>query len=159
MSTTSTQDSIATVYGYPRQGANRELKKVTEAYWAGRVDAPTLLAATRELRLARLAELRDAGLGEIPEQRISLSTTTCSIRRSCWGAIPARHRDAVPDVSTAAGQLDRYFAMARGTEDVAPLEMTKWFNTNYHYLVPELGPFSLFSLNATKPLAEFNEAP
>ena len=51
------------------------------------------------------------------------------------GAIPARHRAAVE-----ADALDGYFAMARGTQDVAPLEMTKWFDTNYHYLVPELGP-------------------
>jgi 5-methyltetrahydropteroyltriglutamate--homocysteine methyltransferase len=157
VSTTSAQNSIATVYGYPRQGANRELKKITEAYWSGRADATTLLAATRELRLARLAELRDAGLGEIPSNEFSLYDHVLDTS-IMLGAIPARHHDAVPDVSTDEGQLARYFAMARGTDEVAPLEMTKWFNTNYHYLVPELGPFSLFRLNATKPLAEFNEA-
>src|SRR5699024_5665995 len=52
----------------------------------------------------------------------------------------------------------RYFAMARGTAEVSPLEMTKWFDTNYHYLVPEIGPDTAFSLHADKPIAEFNEA-
>jgi len=74
------------------------------------------------------------------------------------GAIPARHRVAAPDHGTSRGWLDRYFAMARGTADAAPLEMTKWFDTNYHYLVPELGPDTEFVLDPTKPLGEFREA-
>ncbi len=157
MSTTSPAEPIATIYGFPRQGANRELKKATEAYWAGRLDAEAFAAATRELRLARLAELRDAGVGEIPSNEFSLYDHVLDTS-VLFGAIPSRHRDAVEDTSTLQGQYDRYFAMARGTGDVAPLEMTKWFNTNYHYLVPELGPYTLFSLNAAKPLAEFAEA-
>lgn len=68
-------------------------------------------------------------------------------------AVPARHRVAVE-----ADALDGYFAMARGTEDVAPLEMTKWFDTNYHYLVPELGPDSAFTANSDKQIAELKEA-
>jgi 5-methyltetrahydropteroyltriglutamate--homocysteine methyltransferase len=67
------------------------------------------------------------------------------------GALPARVA-AIPD------DLDRYFAMARGTAEVTPLEMTKWFDTNYHYLVPELGPYTQFSLNLGKPLAELRQA-
>lgn len=69
------------------------------------------------------------------------------------GAIPARHRAAVE-----AGSLDGCFAMARGTQDVAPLEMTKWFDTNYHYLVPELGPDTVFTADSTKQVAELKEA-
>jgi 5-methyltetrahydropteroyltriglutamate--homocysteine methyltransferase len=147
----------ATVYGYPRQGADRQLKKAVESYWAGRDDAKALLDAARALRLERLLQLRDAGLDEIPSNDFSLYD---HVLDTAWmlGAVPARHIDAVPDVSTPAGALDRYFAMARGTGQVAPLEMTKWFNTNYHYLVPELGPDSQFSLDATKPLLEFTEA-
>jgi len=147
----------STIYGYPRQGANRELKKALEAYWAGRVDADGLLGTAASLRRERLAELRDAGLDELPSNDFSLYD---HVLDTAWmlGAIPARHRDAVPDVSTAAGRLDRYFAMARGTSGVEPLEMTKWFDTNYHYLVPELGPDTEFRLDPAKPVAEFTEA-
>ena len=69
------------------------------------------------------------------------------------GAVPERHRAAVD-----ADALDGYFAMARGTQDVAPLEMTKWFDTNYHYLVPELGPDTVFTADSTKQVAELKEA-
>jgi 5-methyltetrahydropteroyltriglutamate--homocysteine methyltransferase len=157
VTTTSPGESIATIYGYPRQGANRELKKATEAYWAGKISDEELAAATKELRLSRLSELREAGVGEIPSNEFSLYDHVLDAS-VLFGAIPARHRDAVADVTTLQGQYERYFAMARGNGDVAPMEMTKWFNTNYHYLVPELGPYSLFSLNAAKPLAEFAEA-
>ena len=139
----------STVYGYPRQGANRELKKAIEAYWAGRRDAAGLLDTARELRRSRLAELRDAGIDEIPSNDFSLYD---HVLDTAWmlGAIPARH-------ASATG-LDRYFAMARGSAEVAPLEMTKWFDTNYHYLVPELGPGTRFTLDPAKPLTEFAEA-
>jgi 5-methyltetrahydropteroyltriglutamate--homocysteine methyltransferase len=147
----------ATVYGYPRQGAHRELKKAIESYWAGTTPVEELLASGRRLRLERLAELRSAGLGEIPSNDFSLYD---HVLDTAWmlGAIPPRHLAAVPDASTASGRLDRYFAMARGDSEVAPLEMTKWFDTNYHYLVPELGPDSRFHLDASKPLGEFVEA-
>ncbi|PPK65000.1 5-methyltetrahydropteroyltriglutamate--homocysteine S-methyltransferase [Actinokineospora auranticolor] len=147
---TRTLTSGATVYGYPRQGADRRLKKATEAYWAGRADADALLAAARELRSSRWTELRDAGLDEIPSNDFSLYD---HVLDTAWllGAVPERH-------AGAAEGLDRYFAMARGTADVAPLEMTKWFDTNYHCLVPELGPGTTFALDPAKPLAEFAEA-
>ena len=154
---TNHPESHATVYGYPRQGLNRELKKATEAYWAGTSDAALLLETARRLRLERLEELTKAGLGEIPGNDFSFYDHMLDTA-VLLGAIPTRHRAAVPDISSARGQLDRYFAMARGTADVAPLEMTKWFDTNYHYLVPELGPDSTFELDSTKPLAEFTEA-
>jgi 5-methyltetrahydropteroyltriglutamate--homocysteine methyltransferase len=154
---TSAVGPVATVYGYPRQGADRALKKAIESYWAETSPADVLLAAARDLRLERLAELSDAGLREIPSNDFSLYD---HVLDTAWmvGAIPARHRAAVPDVSTAGGRLDRYFAMARGAADVAPLEMTKWFDTNYHYLVPELGPDTEFRLDPSKPLGEFTEA-
>jgi len=145
------------VYGYPRQGENRELKKAVEAYWAHRSSAEDLLEAARRLRAHRLTQLVDAGIGEIPSNDFSLYDHVLDTA-VMLGAVPARHLAAVPDASTPAGRLDRYFAMARGTADAPPLEMTKWFDTNYHYLVPELGPDTAFTLDATKAVAEFGEA-
>ncbi|MGF0167272.1 5-methyltetrahydropteroyltriglutamate--homocysteine S-methyltransferase [Streptomyces koyangensis] len=142
----------ATVYGYPRQGPNRELKKAIEGYWKGRVSAEALRATAVELRAANWRQLADAGIHEVPTGDFSLYDhvldTTVMV-----GAIPARHREAL-----AADALDGYFAMARGTQDVAPLEMTKWFDTNYHYLVPELGPDTAFTADALKQVAELEEA-
>ncbi|MFI9600192.1 5-methyltetrahydropteroyltriglutamate--homocysteine S-methyltransferase [Streptomyces sp. NPDC052043] len=142
----------ATVYGYPRQGQGRELKKAVEGYWKGRVSADALRATAAELRRANWRELAAVGIDEVPTGDFSyydhVLDTTVMV-----GAIPARHRDAV-----AADPLDGYFAMARGTQDVAPLEMTKWFDTNYHYLVPELGPDTVFTANSAQQIAELTEA-
>ncbi|WP_392897382.1 5-methyltetrahydropteroyltriglutamate--homocysteine S-methyltransferase [Streptomyces sp. LN699] len=142
----------ATVYGYPRQGRNRELKKAIEGYWKGRVTADTLRETARDLRRANWAQLAEAGITEVPTGDFSyydhVLDTTVMV-----GAIPARHRDAVE-----ANPLDGYFAMARGTQDVAPLEMTKWFDTNYHYLVPELGPDTVFTADPARQVAELREA-
>ncbi|MEV5448371.1 5-methyltetrahydropteroyltriglutamate--homocysteine S-methyltransferase [Streptomyces sp. NPDC048405] len=142
----------ATVYGYPRQGPNRELKKAIEGYWKGRGSAEALRATAVELRAANWRQLADAGIHEVPTGDFSLYDhvldTTVMV-----GAIPERHRAAVE-----ANALDGYFAMARGTQDVAPLEMTKWFDTNYHYLVPELGPDTVFAADARKQVAELREA-
>ncbi|MEV6833346.1 5-methyltetrahydropteroyltriglutamate--homocysteine S-methyltransferase [Streptomyces sp. NPDC051133] len=142
----------ATVYGYPRQGQNRELKKAIEGYWKGSVTADALRAAATNLRRTNWQQLAEAGIDEVPTGDFSyydhVLDTTVMV-----GAVPARHRAAV-----AADALDGYFAMARGTKDVAPLEMTKWFDTNYHYLVPELGPDTVFTANSTKQVGEFKEA-
>ena len=147
----------STVHGYPRQGRSRALKKAVESFWAGRSSAADLLGSAREIRAERRRTLVEAGVDELPSNDFSLYDhvldTACMV-----GAVPARHRRAVPDVSTPELALDRYFAMARGTADVEPLEMTKWFDTNYHYLVPELGSDSTFELDATKPLTEHREA-
>lgn len=142
----------ATVYGYPRQGPDRELKKAIEGYWKGRVTADALRATAAELRRANWRRLADAGIHEVPTGDFSyydhvLDTTVA------LGAIPERHRVAVE-----TDALDGYFAMARGTQDVAPLEMTKWFDTNYHYLVPELGPDTMFAADSAKQVAELKEA-
>ncbi|MFE3109425.1 5-methyltetrahydropteroyltriglutamate--homocysteine S-methyltransferase [Kitasatospora indigofera] len=142
----------ATVHGSPRQGPDRELKKAVEGYWAGRVTADGLHATAAGLRRDSWRRLADAGVTEVPTGDFSLYDhvldTTVAV-----GAIPARHRAAVD-----ADPLDGYFAMARGTQDVAPLEMTKWFDTNYHYLVPELGPDTVFAANPAKPVGELREA-
>ncbi|WP_432065549.1 5-methyltetrahydropteroyltriglutamate--homocysteine S-methyltransferase [Streptomyces sp. C10-9-1] len=141
-----------TVYGYPRQGRNRELKKAIEGYWKGRVTADALRGTAADLRRENWRQLADAGVHEVPTGDFSyydhVLDTTVMV-----GAIPERHRTAV-----AADALDGYFAMARGTQEVAPLEMTKWFDTNYHYLVPELGPDTAFAADPAKQVGEVKEA-
>ncbi|MER5304281.1 5-methyltetrahydropteroyltriglutamate--homocysteine S-methyltransferase [Streptomyces lasiicapitis] len=142
----------ATVYGYPRQGANRELKKAIEGYWKGRVGADALKETAAELRRSTWRQLADAGIHEVPTGDFSYYDHVLDTSVMV-GAVPQRHRSAVD-----ADPLDGYFAMARGTQDVAPLEMTKWFDTNYHYLVPELGPDTVFTADSAKQVAELKEA-
>ncbi|GAA2455831.1 5-methyltetrahydropteroyltriglutamate--homocysteine S-methyltransferase [Streptomyces pulveraceus] len=142
----------ATVYGYPRQGPNRELKKAIEGYWKGRVTADVLRETAAELRRSHWRQLADAGVHEVPTGDFSYYDHVLDTSVMV-GAVPQRHREAV-----TADALDGYFAMARGTQDVAPLEMTKWFDTNYHYLVPELGPDTVFATDSAKQVAELKEA-
>ncbi|MEU3917228.1 5-methyltetrahydropteroyltriglutamate--homocysteine S-methyltransferase [Streptomyces sp. NPDC029004] len=151
-STSTAAGSRATVHGYPRQGPNRELKKAVEGYWKGRVDADALKETAARLRRATWQQLAGAGIHEVPTGDFSYYDHVLDTSVMV-GAIPARHRAAVD-----ADALDGYFAMARGTQDVAPLEMTKWFDTNYHYLVPELGPDAAFAANCGKQVAELKEA-
>jgi 5-methyltetrahydropteroyltriglutamate--homocysteine methyltransferase len=142
----------ATVYGYPRQGPRRELKKAVEGYWKGRVTAEALHATAAGLRAANWRALAGAGIDEVPTGDFSyydhVLDTTVMV-----GAVPGRHRAAF-----AADPLDGYFAMARGTQEAAPLELTKWFDTNYHYLVPELGPDTVFAADSAKQVREVSEA-
>ncbi|MCM2389807.1 5-methyltetrahydropteroyltriglutamate--homocysteine S-methyltransferase [Streptomyces albipurpureus] len=142
----------ATVYGYPRQGQGRELKKAIEGYWKGRVSADALQQAAAGLRRSNWQQLADAGIHEVPTGDFSYYDHVLDTSVMV-GAIPDRHRAAV-----AADALDGYFAMARGTQDVAPLEMTKWFDTNYHYLVPELDPNTVFTANSSQQVAQVREA-
>ncbi|WP_329524504.1 5-methyltetrahydropteroyltriglutamate--homocysteine S-methyltransferase [Streptomyces jietaisiensis] len=142
----------ATVHGYPRQGPDRELKKAIEGYWKGRGTAHALRETAAGIRRANLGQLADAGLHEVPTGDFSYYDHVLDTSVMV-GAIPARHRAAVD-----ADALDGYFAMARGTQNCAPLEMTKWFDTNYHYLVPELGPDTVFAADSTKQVGELREA-
>ncbi|MFD7650890.1 5-methyltetrahydropteroyltriglutamate--homocysteine S-methyltransferase [Streptomyces albidoflavus] len=142
----------STVYGYPRQGQHRELKKAVEGYWKGRVGADALKETAAELRRANWAQLAEAGIDEVPTGDFSYYDHVLDTSVMV-GAVPPRHRAAVD-----ADPLDGYFAMARGNQDVAPLEMTKWFDTNYHYLVPELGPDTVFTADSAKQVAELTEA-
>ncbi|MFD8146775.1 5-methyltetrahydropteroyltriglutamate--homocysteine S-methyltransferase [Streptomyces sp. NPDC059708] len=153
MTTTSAAAATgATVHGFPRQGGNRELKKAIEGYWKGRVTAEALGDTAAALRRSNWRQLAEAGITEVPTGDFSyydhVLDTTVMV-----GAVPARHRTAVE-----VDALDGYFAMARGTRDAAPLEMTKWFDTNYHYLVPELGPDTVFTADPAKQVAELREA-
>ncbi|MEV6098604.1 5-methyltetrahydropteroyltriglutamate--homocysteine S-methyltransferase [Nocardia sp. NPDC051981] len=141
---------IATVLGLPRIGPNRELKRAVESYWAGRIDAAALHDVAAGLRAAQLLRIRDTGLDSVPVGTFSYYDHVLDTA-VLLGALPDRVR-GIED------ELDRYFAAARGTAEVAPLEMTKWFDTNYHYLVPELSAATEFSLHPAKPLAELKEA-
>ncbi|WP_225729754.1 MULTISPECIES: 5-methyltetrahydropteroyltriglutamate--homocysteine S-methyltransferase [unclassified Nocardia] len=140
----------ATVLGLPRVGPRRELKRATESYWAGRIDAEQLHTVARELRRAQLSELRSAGLDSVPVGTFSYYDQMLDTA-VLLGALPAR-------VASIADPLDRYFAAARGTDTIEPLEMTKWFDTNYHYLVPEIDSGTSFSLNPEQLLAQLAEA-
>ncbi|WP_263164615.1 5-methyltetrahydropteroyltriglutamate--homocysteine S-methyltransferase [Streptomyces sp. SCSIO ZS0520] len=153
MNTKSAAAAVSsTVYGYPRQGPDRELKKAIEGYWKGRVEAPALRETARALRRDILRRLAESGLSEVPTGHFSYYDHVLDTSVMV-GALPERHRAAVE-----ADALDGYFAMARGTQELAPLEMTKWFDTNYHYLVPELGPDTVFRADSGKQLAELREA-
>ncbi|MEZ5084891.1 MAG: 5-methyltetrahydropteroyltriglutamate--homocysteine S-methyltransferase [Tessaracoccus sp.] len=147
----------ATALGFPRIGRNRELKKALDAYWSGKIDAAALDEAATAVRLDGIDSMAAAGLDSVPVNTFSwydhvLDTAVLV------GAVPAHFQAVSGDHQLAGFDATRYFAMARGNAEVAPLEMTKWFDTNYHYLVPEIGPETVFALNAAKPLAEFEEA-
>jgi 5-methyltetrahydropteroyltriglutamate--homocysteine methyltransferase len=140
----------ATVTGSPRIGPRRELKRATEGYWAGRTSRSELEKVAATLRRDTWSQLVDAGLDSVPINTFSYYDQILDTA-VLLGALPAR-------VQSVSDDLDRYFAAARGTEDIAPLEMTKWFDTNYHYIVPEIGPDTTFSLHPDKVLSELKEA-
>ncbi|MFS0463469.1 5-methyltetrahydropteroyltriglutamate--homocysteine S-methyltransferase [Corynebacterium striatum] len=136
----------ATIEGYPRVGANRELKRALEAYWSGKIDAETFESAAHSLRLDTFARLRDLGLNEDY-------------------AIPAdvAYYDHVLETALTVGvvqgeTLDDEFRLARGNADSAPLEMTKWFDTNYHYIVPEIADDQTFNARPQRVLKIVEEA-
>jgi 5-methyltetrahydropteroyltriglutamate--homocysteine methyltransferase len=140
----------ATILGSPRIGPRRELKRAVEGYWAGRTDRTQLDAVATTLRHDTWAALAGGGLDSIPVNTFSYYDQMLDTA-VLLGALPPRVKDV-------ADPLDRYFAAARGTDRIAPLEMTKWFDTNYHYIVPEIGPDTRFALNPDKVLGELNEA-
>jgi 5-methyltetrahydropteroyltriglutamate--homocysteine methyltransferase len=146
----TSQSFTATVVGSPRIGPKRELKRATEGYWAGRTSRSELESIAAMLRHDMWSELAAAGLDSVPVNTFSYYDQMLDTA-VMLGALPAR-------ATSVADDLDRYFAAARGNDEVAPLEMTKWFDTNYHYLVPEIEPATRFTLNPDKVLSELKEA-
>ncbi|HSL36716.1 MAG TPA: 5-methyltetrahydropteroyltriglutamate--homocysteine S-methyltransferase [Arthrobacter sp.] len=147
----------ASILGYPRIGRRRELKKAVEAYWAGKIDAAALDAAAKEIQLGTARRLQGLGLTEAAAVPGTFSYYDQVLDAAAHlGAVPARFGNLL----NAEGQLDidGYFTLARGTKDQQPLEMTKWFDTNYHYLVPEIGPETSFSLTSNRIVEEFEYA-
>ncbi|HQZ48284.1 MAG TPA: 5-methyltetrahydropteroyltriglutamate--homocysteine S-methyltransferase, partial [Microbacteriaceae bacterium] len=147
-----------TILGYPRIGPRRELKKAVESFWAGKTTAAQLEATAVELRAGTRARLvaqgLDASNSSIPEsfsfydQVLDTAVTV--------GAVPERFAH----LRAADGSLDLagYFTVARGEGDRAALEMTKWFDTNYHYLVPEIGPETTFALSSDRLVRQVEES-
>ena len=145
------------VLGYPRIGARRELKKAIEAFWAGRTSADEVEAVAADLRRRTRTRLAELGLRtDVPAIPSAFSFYDHVLDAAAVvGAIPARFAD-LPD---ADGRLDLagYSTVARGRGDDLPLEMTKWFDTNYHYLVPEIGPETTFRYAGRRPVTELRE--
>jgi 5-methyltetrahydropteroyltriglutamate--homocysteine methyltransferase len=148
--------AIATNLGFPRIGRQRELKKATEAYWAGRLSAEELERTAAALRAERWQVQRAARIDHIPSNDFSLYDHVLDAA-ALVGAVPDRYGWDQETVD-----LDTYFAMARGAQreglDVQAMEMTKWFDTNYHYIVPEYESEPTFRLASAKPFVEFAEA-
>ena len=161
---------VATL-GVPRIGRRRELKFALEAFWSGKSSSGSLLDTAKGIRRANWIEQRDRGVSKIPSNDFSLYDHVLDTAVMV-GAIPERYGWRGGEVS-----LDTYFAMARGSQGAAhagcgpncthaedagqgvvALEMTKWFDTNYHYMVPELGEDQAFSLTSAKPVEHFREA-
>ncbi|WP_348788143.1 5-methyltetrahydropteroyltriglutamate--homocysteine S-methyltransferase [Leifsonia sp. NPDC080035] len=160
MTDTSTRTAfpVGTIIGYPRIGRRRELKKAVESFWAGSIDADQLEATAASLRAETRERLAALGLGRddaaIPEtfsyydQVLDAAVTV--------GAVPSRFAGLVGP--NGAVDLAGYFTIARGEGDNPPLEMTKWFDSNYHYLVPEIGPETRFRLASDRIVRQFEEA-
>ncbi len=144
--------AIATIPGYPRIGKNRELKKALEGYWSGKTTEVDLLQTAAEIRRGNRDAQLAAGIDLLPVNDFSLYDQMLDTI-TLLGAVPARFGPVDGTVG-----LDTYVAMARGTDDVHAMEMTKWFDTNYHYIVPELGPETTFRLAGTKPFDALAEA-
>lgn len=154
--------AIATNLGFPRIGSQRELKRAVEKFWSGKFDEAELSSVCRELRAAHWKRQQAAGITHIPSNDFSLYDQVLDTA-AMVGAVPRRF-----DWAGESVDLLTYFAMARGgkggksvaasTAGVAALEMTKWFDTNYHYLVPEFEAQQQFQLSSTKPVDEYLEA-
>ncbi|KUM25073.1 5-methyltetrahydropteroyltriglutamate--homocysteine methyltransferase [Mesorhizobium loti] len=167
--TVSQQIPVATL-GVPRIGRRRELKFALESYWSGKSSAADLLTTAKALRAANWEEQRDRGVSKIPSNDFSLYDHVLDTV-AMVGAVPPRYAWNGGEVP-----LDIYFAMARGNQgqtenggqaghihaahgpSLTAMEMTKWFDTNYHYIVPELDDDQAFTLSSTKPVDHFLEA-
>ena len=148
--------TLTTNLGFPRIGARRELKHAVESHWRGESSAAQLQATARELRARHWKLQADAGI-ELPASNDFSLYDQVLDTAFLFDAVPQRYR-ALADADPLAG----YFALARGHQrdgiDLRALEMTKWFDTNYHYLVPELEAGQAFALRGDKPVAEYLEA-
>ena len=150
---------IAHNLGYPRIGSQRELKKACEAYWSGKATYKNLLQIGRNIRNENWMLQKQAGIDLIPSNDFSFYDQVLDMSLMV-NAIPERYHDVIVNKNNT--ELDLYFAMARGYQkdglDITAMEMTKWFDTNYHYIVPEFYKNQTFKLFSTKAIDEFYEA-
>ncbi|MFA4930176.1 MAG: 5-methyltetrahydropteroyltriglutamate--homocysteine S-methyltransferase, partial [Patulibacter sp.] len=148
------------VLGFPRVGADRELKLALEAHWAGRLAPEELQATARTLRAQHLGRSRQAGIDVLPVGDHALYDHVLDAAELV-GIVAERHGGANDDDGTvvdSADALRRHFLACRGDASTTPLEMTKWLDTNYHYLVPELAADQTFRLRPARWLAHLAEA-
>jgi 5-methyltetrahydropteroyltriglutamate--homocysteine methyltransferase len=148
------------VPGYPRIGSTRELKKANEAFWAGKLSLERLQLIARQLRRQNWETLQAAGIDLIPSNDFSLYDQVLDMCLMT-GTVPARFKPLMDNLANPSSP-ELYFAMARGYQkngfDTTAMEMTKWFDTNYHYLVPEFDASQTYTLLYNKCLDEFKEA-
>ncbi|KAF5202442.1 5-methyltetrahydropteroyltriglutamate--homocysteine methyltransferase [Thalictrum thalictroides] len=140
------------IVGYPRMGPKRELKFALESFWDGKSSAEDLQKVAADLRSSIWKQMSSAGIKYIPSNTFAyydqvLDTT------AMLGAVPSRYNWSGGEIG-----FDTYFSMARGNASVPAMEMTKWFDTNYHFIVPELGPDTKFSYASHKAVNEYKEA-
>jgi len=148
--------TIASNLGFPPLGAARELKRATEGYWSGKVTRDQLLRTGADLRRRHWQLQKDLGIDRIPANDFSFYDRMLDTS-AMVGAVPPRY-----GWNGKWMDADTYFAMARGSQgkgrDVVAMEMTKWFDANYHYIVPELERGQRFRLASAKPANEYREA-
>ncbi len=147
------------ILGYPRIGSHRELKKACEQYWAGKISKNDLLEVAHEVKKHNWQLQKDAGIDLIPSNDFSFYDQVLDMALTV-SAIPKRYHEVIHEDGNT--EIDLYFAMARGYQkeelDITAMEMTKWFDTNYHYIVPEFHPGQQFKLFSIKAVDEFKEA-
>ena len=145
--------------GYPRIGSQRELKKASEQYWSGKLPADQLMNVGKNIRLQNWQLQKDAGIDLIPCNDFSFYDQVLDTSLMV-GAIPQRYHTLMDEKQLP--DIDLLFAMARGYQkdghDITAMEMTKWFDTNYHYIVPEFTANQKFTPFSYKALNEFVEA-
>ncbi|MDB5115124.1 MAG: 5-methyltetrahydropteroyltriglutamate--homocysteine S-methyltransferase, partial [Mucilaginibacter sp.] len=146
--------------GYPRVGAHRELKKASEQYWAGKIGKNELFTTARAIREQNWKLQQEAGIDLIPCNDFSFYDQVLDTSL-LLGVIPQRYT-AVLSQNPNNTEIDLYFAMARGYQkdglDITAMEMTKWFDTNYHYIVPEFTANQQFRVFSEKVFEEFTLA-
>ncbi|PWN67181.1 5-methyltetrahydropteroyltriglutamate--homocysteine S-methyltransferase [Chryseobacterium oncorhynchi] len=144
------------ILGYPRIGSKRELKKACEQYWSGKIVLEELLTVGRNICNQNWNIQKEAGIDLIPCNDFSYYDQVLDMSLIV-GAIPARYHEVA--LKRNNSELDLYFAMARGYQkdglDITAMEMTKWFDTNYHYIVPEFYKNQQFKLTSSKIFNEF----
>ncbi|MGW0023265.1 5-methyltetrahydropteroyltriglutamate--homocysteine S-methyltransferase [Rhodococcus sp. NPDC003383] len=143
----------SSILGYPRIGPRRELKRALESYWHGTGTRDELVAVAREIQEDTWSELAATGLTQVPGNTFSYYDHVLD-NALLFGAVPERFRSLVGELDP----LDFYFTLCRGREDFPPLELVRWFGSNYHYRQPELDETTTFELNSAAVLDEFERA-
>ncbi|KAJ7638952.1 cobalamin-independent synthase [Roridomyces roridus] len=145
----------SSVLGFPRIGANREVKKAVEAYWAGKISAEDLTKAAADVKKTSWQSIKERGVDFVPSGEFSLYDHVLD-HSAAFNVIPKRY------VGHGLSPIDVYFAMGRGRQadgvDVPASEMKKWFDSNYHFVVPEVSDDTEFKLNFNKAVEEYQEA-